>query len=545
MFERFREMVAMAQEVLENPPPGGRKAIMNEIVRRRDAKGFDARTKLFPDYGLRYSSELLSASFDPFNLSVRSGPAADLAAEGALIFAGKFDELRQLASSKIATLGEDEKLEYILHITNEFHELRHYHDHFATIYGFARIHETIIDAIEFNRLWDVLRARGHIKLPLVKWAKSPDAPPELLAYLEKRRDYVEWMKLHDGLVDQDLKLDMNNGEPVDDNTAESVIAISVRGLETLIPGAILNYKSERTGSFFQSAIPMGGALLMEGTAFVTQRVVACWLFGREYANKLKAHQAVSRGFADKTRWRLYMAGDLYLTKYLRKFYSRCQLALSDLAMMNLVEGKQELTETHPGWRFSKATHAAESKSSIHKNDYGDLKKYSDDIARRCGWMLVSEVVELAVKRAEERLQELDRSPEARTFWPSVLRAAFNLHLAWMKIRIASPMVLAEPATYMQWLPRFPPPPVYQGREGLEFRGSTPEDVVAFRQWFMFEHFQRQLLFSDCLPCPAMRVHPHKCPGDPLRKWWWSPNDQCSFAPVMELFGVRQVKVHAA
>jgi hypothetical protein len=545
MFKAFRETFAIAQELLENPPAGGYGAIMKEIARRRATKGLDARSRLFPDYGLRHSSELLSVSFDPFNLAVRSVSTADLATECDLIFARKFDELKQHALSKIGSLSEDEKIEYVLQITNEFHELRHYHDHFGTTYGFSRIYETIVDAVEFNRLWDVLRARRHIKLPLVNWAKSPDAPQELLAYLEKRRSYVEWMKLYDGLIDQEITLDMNNGEPVDDKTAESMIAISVRGLETLIPGAILNYKTEETGRVFQKATPLGGALLMEGTAFVTQRVVAKWLFGQEYAGRIKTHQAVSRGPTEEASWRLYMAGDLYLTKYLRKFYENYQLALSDLAMMNLVVGNDDLVEVHPGWRFSKATHAAKSKSSIHQNPDADLKKYSDDIARQRGWMTVSEVAELATTRAEQQLKDLDQLAEAKSFWPSVVRAALNLHREWMKIRIASPMVLADPITYLGWLQHFPEPPVHQGKQGLVFRGTTQDDVVAFRQWFMFEHFQRQLLFSDRLPCPGTLIHPHKCPGDPLRKWRWSPTDQCSFSHVMDLLGVREVRVEAA
>jgi heme oxygenase len=545
MFKAFRERFASAQEVLRNPPPGGYKAIRDEMARRLAEQYLAARVEL-ADYGLRHPSELRSTSFDPFNLTVRSVPTADLATECDLVFAGKFDELKRVALSKISTLEEDEKIKYVLQVTNEFHELRHYHDHFGTTYGFQRIYETIMDAVEFGRLWDVLRARGRIKLPLTKWAKSPDAPQELLAYLERRRGYLEWMKVSDGLLDQEVASDTNNGEPVDANTAEKMVPIRVRGRTIQIPAAIFNYKIDENGLVFQSSIRLGGALIMEGTAFATQRVAANWLFGEEYARKIKVHQTVSRGYTDETRWRLYMAGDLYLTKHLIKFYEKYQLALSDLAMMNLVEGNNDLTETdHPGWRFSKATHAAKSKSSVHQKHRGDLKNYSDSIARRLGWMTISEVAELAAERTEKRLAELDRSPEVGTFWPSVLRAALNLHHEWMKIRIACPTVLAEPLLYLKWLPRFPAPPAYQGRRGLVFRGVTPDDALAFERWFMFEHFQRQLLFSDRLPCPMTSVHPHKCPGDPLRKWRWSPSDQCNFARTMDLLGVRQVKVEAA
>lgn len=545
MFEAFRESWAIAKELIDRPPAGDFRDVIREIARRRAGVGPDARNRLFPDYGLRYASELLSVSFDPFNLSVRSQRSADLAAECDFIFAKDFDELKRFTREKIASFGDDRKLEYVLQVTNEFHELRHYHDHFGTTYGFARVQKTILDAMEFNRLWDVLRARRHMKLPLLKWAKASDAPQELRDYLDKRRDYIEWMKLYDGLVDQEVTLDLNNGEPVDDNTAESMIAISVRGLETLIPGAILNYKNEKTGRVFQKATPLGGALLMEGTAFAIQRSVAQWLFGEPYSGLVKAHPSVSRGPAEEWRWQLYMAGDLYLTKFLRKFYERYQLALSDLAMMNLVEGKDELYDIHPGWRFSKAAHAAKPKSAIHQNQNADLNKYLDDIARKRDWMTVVDVARLAAKQSEKAINDLDQLAEAKSFWPSVLRAALNLHREWMKIRVEFPMVLADPFTYLAWLPHFPDPPVHQGRKGLVFRGMTQDDAAAFRQWFMFEHFQRQLLFSNRLPCPGTHVHPHKCPGDPLRKWWWSPTDQCNFAHVMDLLGVRQVKVEAA
>jgi hypothetical protein len=512
MFEAFRESWALAKELVDRPPEGDFRAVIAEIARRRAGIGPDARSRLFPDYGLRYASELLSVSFDPFNLSVRSQRSADLATECELIFAKDFDGLKRLAAERIASLADDRKIEYVLQITNEFHELRHYHDQFGTTYGFDRVRKTIMDAMEFNRLWDVLRARQHMKLPLLKWAEAPDAPQELRDYLHKRRDYVEWIKLYDGLVDQEVTLDLNNGEPVDDKTAESMIAISVRGLETVIPGAILNYKDEQTGRIFQKATPLGGALLMEGTAFATQRAVAQWLFAGPYSDMIKAHPSVSRGPAEEWRWRLYMAGDLYLTKFLDKFFARYQLTLSDLAMMNLVEGKDELYDVHPGWRFSKATHAAKPKSAIHQNQNADLNKYSDDIARKHGWMTVAEVASLAVRQAEEAINNLDRLEEAKSFWPSVLRAALNLHREWMKIRIEFPMVLADPFVYLAGLPHFPDPPVHQGRAGLVFRGMTQDDAIAFRQWFMFEHFQRQLLFSNRLPCPATFVHPQQVPG---------------------------------
>jgi hypothetical protein len=545
MFDTLRAAWTLAREVAENPPanPAAFKA---ELSRRLANRTLDARTRLFPDYGLRYPSELLSASFDPFNLAVRSLRSSDIAAECALIFAKNFDELKKLANGKLATFkDEEERIDYVLRITNEFHELRHYHDHFGTTYGFSRISNTIVDAMEFNRLWDVLRAKGRIKLPLLKWAKAADGPPELRAYLEKRRDYIEWFKLYDGTIEQDITLDMNQGQAVDDNTAESIIVISVRGLGTNIPAAIINFKNANTGRVFQKVIPLGGALLMEGSAFVTQRILASWFFGPRYHDLIKTHPTVSRGPIGETRWRLYMAGDLYLTKYLHKFYEKFQLALADLAMMNLTEGKEDIHDIHPAWRFSLATKSAQLSPAIHQKADADLLSYMDGIARKHEWMTVVEVAKLADKRAAETIAKLDKSPDAKTFWPSVLRAALNLHREWMKIRISIPTALAEPIKYIAGLEYFPDPPVHQGSTGLVFRGVTQDDASAFRQWFMFEHFQRQLLFSSRLPCPATQVHPHKCPGDPFRKWHWAPTDQCSFAHVVDALGARNVKVEAA
>jgi len=155
------------------------------------------------------------------------------------------------------------------------------------------------------------------------------------------------------------------------------------------------------------------------------------------------------------------------------------------------------------------------------------------------------LAKLAHDQADHSIQEFDRSPEANTFWLAVLRASSKLHREWMQIRMQFPTVLADPKLYLASLPHFPDPPVHQSNRGLMFRGTSQGDLVAFRQWFMFEHFQRQLLFSTSLPCPATLIHPHKCPGDPLKKWWWAPNDHCSFAHVMDLLGVREVKVESA
>lgn len=94
---------------------------------------------------------------------------------------------KKLCNAKLKTLSDEDGVEYVLRIANQFHELRHYHDHFGTTYGFSRIQRTILDAIEFNRLWDVLKAGGRMKLPLLKWAEAPDAPAELRQYLDKRR----------------------------------------------------------------------------------------------------------------------------------------------------------------------------------------------------------------------------------------------------------------------------------------------------------------------------------------------------------------------
>src|SRR5262249_2098549 len=148
----------------------------------------------------------------------------------------------------------------------------------------------------------------------------------------------------------------------------------------------------------------------------------------------------SRGPAIDERWRLYMAGDLYLTKYLHRFYERYQLALSDIAMMNLAEEKNELLDIHPGWRFSKTVKAAARLGAkTHEDGSSDLRKYMDGLTAKLEWITISQALaKLAHDQADHSIQEFDRSPEANTFWLAVLRASSKLHREWMQIRMQFP-----------------------------------------------------------------------------------------------------------
>jgi hypothetical protein len=136
----------------------------------------DARSTLFPDFGLRGVNEQLSASFDPFNLAVRSAWDPNTAEERELLREGKFDALRHLTDAKMKDLDRETQASYILNITTEVHELRHYHEHFGTTFGFSRVWQTLQDGVEFYRLWNDLEKEPCIKLPLLKWGGATTRP---------------------------------------------------------------------------------------------------------------------------------------------------------------------------------------------------------------------------------------------------------------------------------------------------------------------------------------------------------------------------------
>jgi hypothetical protein len=500
------------------------------------------RSVLFPDFGLRSISEQLSASFDPFNFAVRTARNPDTAEERDILRAGDFEKLKHIATSKVAGMTPEEETKYVFDITSEVHELRHCHEHFGTTYGFSRLWATIQDAIAFNKLWDELKREPTIKLPLIKWGQSPDAPAALKSYLSARRNYVEWFNVYDGVMDQKFnfneQLNSNIKEPV-----QAIAVIHVGGLSTSVPLITLNFRSEATGQPIQKMFPLGGSLLMEGTAFVIQRKVASRVFGEEHFERLK--NALRRMESSDDQMPRYMALDLHMTKHLVRFYDRYQLALSDVAMMNVEGDDSRFEDTHPGWRFWHALAAATSDPAVHRSQEADLEEYMNKITQQCGWPSVKEVARQAIDHWEKYLAKIDKSKEADTFWFVIARAAVKMHLDWMRIREKFPTILAEPLLYTKLFSKFAPPPVYQGRDGLVFGGLSDEDARAFRAWFLFEHFQRQLLFSSWMPCPGELIHKHKCPGDPLKRWKWKPTDQCPFSHQIQAFGIRERRFVAA
>lgn len=497
----------------------------------------DARAILFEEYGLRPESSGMLASFDPFNLALQAESAEAVEPELQLIMDGKLDEAKAIVAAKLPQLNDRQRLDYAREITAGIHELRHFHDHFFTTFGFDRIMRIVEDAIDFNRLWDALKKEPVIKLPLAKWAKQHDAPQSLRDYMERRQQFVEWFKLHDGALPS---------YPVtgQQDTVESLILIDLKGLQTKLPGIVRNEMREATGEKWQLITPLGGQVLMEGAALIVQRTVIKELFGEDVWQSLK--YSLSRGQHGDDSWKVYMAVDLYLTKHLKKFYTRYQLALTDIAMMPPDGGTLE--EIHPGWRMSALAKKAADLGSIHQQPGADLVDYMDNLTKKLGWPTVGEVTAAAIAKSEKFLSDTDSHPEKQTLWLAVLRTFTRLHLTAMKARQDGPTVLAEPFFYLGVQSVLPPAPVRVRRSQIEFRGLDNEAADAMRAWFNFEHFHRQMLFSDALPCPGRRVA-HACPGDPLKRRWfakrWAKMGSCSASQLIALLGVPDQKFKRA
>ena len=521
-------------------------ASIGRFLNRMRSSAFPARipppprTQMFPEYGLRTESELLSASFDPFNFAVRRATSHDVEAETELTRAGKFDDAKALIAGKLAKLPEKRRIGFAMAVTSEIHEQRHYHDHFATTFGFSRIMATLQDGMDFSQMWQSLRKQGPIKLPLLRWAADADAPEALRAYAAKRRAYVEWFVLNDGAVKATVNI-LKHEEVPSAVPTDAIGVISVGGLTTSVPMVDINVKDVDAEQYAQKLLPLGGSILMEGSAFVIQRNLASRLFGKEYWEHIK--KAVSRGLFEQDQWLRYMAVDLYMSKRLHKHNEKFQLALIDIAMMPPVDGGGASEDLHPGWRFFKAVNAAVRNRDILERHDADLNKYLAKIASRCKWPSVRAVTQQAIQKWENALKELDQPGDRTSFWAEISRAAINLHLQWMRVRERFPDILIEPELYYATIGRSDAAARIrrQGRNMVSGQHHTT-DARAFRQWFLFEHFQRQLLFATELPCPSLVYAAHACPGDPLGKPGWTPTDECLFSQLLDGLGLRDISV---
>lgn len=496
--------------------------------RRENAR--EAREILFPEYELRPESNDLLGSFDPFNLALEIQPSSDVRHELDLIMLGKLDEARAIVQAKLQPLDAREKLNYSLQITVGVHELRHFHDHFFTTFGFQRIVRTIEDGMNFHKMWDALKREPVIRLPLAQWAREEDAPAALRSYMAERRDFVEWFTLYDGAV---RSVTITGQE----NTADSLMMIQVKGLQTQVPAILRNVKRASTDALSQWATPMGGRVLMEGAALIIQRQVISRLFGNEYWEPLK--QALSFGSMSDDRWSVYMAVDIYLSKNFPKFYTNFQLALTDMAMMPPRRG--DLMEIHPGWRLWKLVKAARDIGLPTEEESSDLAKYMERLTAKLEWPSMDEVTDEAIAGGKKFLAE---PHDKRGFWFSILSALTDVHLRAMTIRKQQQAVLAQPGLYLGVQHLLPPPMVRVHDHQIEFRGLDEDGAQAMRWWFFFEHFQRQMMFSAELPCAGRRIE-HDCPGDALRRGWfrkrWVEGPGCPFSLLVADLGVKDLK----
>jgi hypothetical protein len=400
------------------------------------------------------------------------------------------------------------------------------HDYFGTTCGFALLQQVLRDAIAFNKMWDALRKIGPVRLPLARWAQCQNAPQVLKDYLATRRAYIDCLHVVYGSY-------KSRQIPYQPNVVEIMQEFALKGMGLHIPAVMVDLKDATSGARIQRCMPLGCRVLMEGTAFVTQRHAVAGLFGNQDSDRIK--QAVMAVPMDELRQLDYMAVDYFLTKRLGQFYTRYQLALSDVAMM--AEEPTDLSTSHAGIRFSKAVAAAKGLGLNHQDSDSDLQKYMDKICDRLGWKPVSEVATQALSQSNSFLNDSMKSAEADTLWHQIMRAAFRLHGLFMAPREKAPEVLAHLPLYFGMLKVWAPTiPILREGNSTECGGITAEDGKGFLSWFLFEHLQRQLLFSTNLPCPLPRGT-HKCPGDPLRKKHHNASHTCPLFRLAEQMGV--------
>ncbi len=157
---------------------------------------------------------------------------------------------------------------------------------------------------------------------------------------------------------------------------------------------------------------------------------------------------------------------------------------------------------------------------------------------------MQEVTKRAIADAESKLAKFDLPENKKGFWSGIMAAMYRSHLFFLKAREHAAELLGEPGLYLgiieTWYDLLPPP-VMRKNDQLVFQGITQDDSAAFRNWFFFEHMQRQLLFSTRLPCVACDL-PHVCPGDPIRERNWCPMTTCPFSRFVELMGIANMDI---
>jgi hypothetical protein len=499
--------------------------------RQRTALGDGTgREALFPDWGLRAESQRLSASFDPFSLQLTHGLGPEVAEAGMALAAGNMEAARSLVRP-LESLPRGKQVPYMLEVTQGLHEIRHFHDHFGTTAGFSRVVRTLRDAMAFSDMWQELRKAGRICLPLAAWAGRPDAPEVLRDYAAKRRAYVEWFNLHDGLILPHTQ------EMAEGNAEEGLVVVHMRNLHAVIPVVPLNVRTATAvesadgrsshitsmGPRHQKIVPLGCSVMMEGTAFAIQRNVVERLFGHEAAEDV--HSWMGHRASERMQPHLYTAVDTFLTRKWTTFYNAYQVAITDAALMPGPD--QTEPGDHPGMRLARLVKAAADGPPSYRELPHHIATWASRLTREIGG---PNPVRSARETQNVWTKRL-RRPTEETFWDAVERAFLSLHVTFLARRLATPDLFADPWVWFRNLSSLPPPPIVGETGQLAFL-VTPEHYQPIRGWYFFEHFQRHLLFGTDLPC-AGHFHPHECPGDPFHTRNWKPLATCPFSQFLE------------
>jgi hypothetical protein len=199
-------------------------------------------------------------------------------------------------------------------------------------------------------------------------------------------------------------------------------------------------------------------------------------------------------------------------------------------------------DMHPGWRFFKAVNAAERSREVLDTPHPDLPAFVSKITSECKWPSVREVTRRAIRKWENVLKDIENRDDRSSFWDEIFRAVIVLHLKWLRVREQFPAASLEPELFYRTIGAAAlAPPVYADGDGIWFQGEKgTKDGRALRQWFLFEHFQRQLLFSKELPCPVAHYARHNCPGDPIGNHDWQATEECIFSQLLDGLAVRSI-----
>jgi hypothetical protein len=494
------------------------------------------RQVFFPDPSVRPDLSTALGFFDPFNLMLYTQKRPAIAAEntdkvGELINKGKYVEAKAMVSNRVFLLNGAQRQHYLLQVTADIHERRHFHECFGTKFGFQRQLQIVADSHSFYRMLNVVKAGGTIKLPLMRWAEQPDAPEELKDYIKARRSHIEWLHYQDGTAPP-------AAIPGAPPQAATIMIFAIGGVQFLLP-AVPRLIGRSADTAQPKFFPLGALAIMEGTAFTLQRAAGRTLLSGYYNDEIE--KAVSRGYVDNDYWLNYTHVDRFLTHVLEKFYMGYQLVYSDIAMM--AEDHEDDHTTHPGWRLWTIVNTARGLGLTYRRPEAEvnLDAYMQKITHALGWKSINRVANEELARSKKAIADLDAGADRDSFWPVLHKAMHGSHIYFMELRLRHPDVFASPHRYLSIVGQLIEPPVLRDGNQIRFHGLTVEDAAVFRQWFFFEHLQRQLLYSTRLPCAAEYL-PHKCPGDPFSSWRWQPQDSCAFSKALEALGIPKLKL---